>query len=369
MEQSLSFEKNQRFSQAVIDSQIYQIAIIDQHGDIISTNLSWKRFCKENNGTIEESGAGQNYFSVSPPNIVKGIQDVLNGEVEIFSYEYPCHSPLEKKWFAMDVSPLIINNESKKINGAVITHKNITKRKMLELSQQKDLKLAKSIQESMLSPTLKEEEIEIEGLYLPSDQLSGDMYAWFKIDKHLYGVVLLDIMGHGVSSSLISMSIRSLLPGIITRVIDPEKVYDELHRHFYSLFRTLNSPKLYFCTGIYLLIDTKEQRIKYFNAGHPSGVVLSENKDQFLDKRIPPIGLTESPKVSSGEIKYVKNDRVILYTDGISDSMDMNLNNFERFLIKAGKTKYQHYSLNDISTILKKKIKQMDDISMVSIQL
>lgn len=369
MKQSLTFEKKQKFSQAVIDSQIYQIAIIDQLGDIISTNLSWKHFCKENNGTIGKCGSGNNYFSISPSEIVKGIKDVLSGKVNIFSYEYPCHSSFEQRWFNMDVTPLIVNEGSRSIDGAVITHKNITERKLLEISQQRDLELAKSIQESILVPALQEEEIKIEGLYLPSEHLSGDMYAWFKIDKHHYGVILLDIMGHGVSSSLITMSIRSLLPGIITRVTEPVRVYNELHRHFYTLFRTLTSKKLYFCTGIYLLIDTKKQKINYFNAGHPSGVVLSRNKDQFLDKRIPPIGLLESPKVFSGELKYSKNDRVILYTDGISDSMDMNLKNFESFLIKAGKTKYQHYSLNEISNILKNNINQMDDISILSIQL
>ncbi|WP_391558926.1 SpoIIE family protein phosphatase [Robertmurraya sp.] len=369
MEQSLTFKKNKRFSQAVIDSQIYQIAIINQLGDIISTNFSWKHFCKENNGNIEKCDIGNNYFTMSPSEIAKGIKDVLSGKLNIFSYEYPCHSPLEIRWFNMDVTPLIVNEESRKIDGAVITHKNITERKLLELSLQKDLKLAKSIQESILVPALQEEEIKIEGLYLPSEYLSGDMYAWFKIDKHLYGVILLDIMGHGVSSSLISMSMRSLLPGIITRVTDPVKVYNELNKHFYSLFRTLNSQRLYFCTGIYLLIDTKKQKINYLNAGHPSGVVLSRNKDQFLDNRVPPIGLMESPKVSSGEVKYSKNDRVILYTDGIFDSMDMNLKNFENFLLNTGKTKYQHYSLSEISTIIKNNINQKDDISILSIQL
>jgi sigma-B regulation protein RsbU (phosphoserine phosphatase) len=61
----------------------------------------------------------------------------------------------------------------------------------------------------------------------PSEQLSGDMYCYYQIDQDSYGVFILDVMGHGVSSSLVSMSIRSLLYRLITMLTDPILVINE----------------------------------------------------------------------------------------------------------------------------------------------
>jgi two-component system CheB/CheR fusion protein len=51
----------------------------------------------------------------------------MNGSLEEFNMEYPCHSPKEERWFLMHVTPI-----SGIEKGAVIAHRNITERKLLE---------------------------------------------------------------------------------------------------------------------------------------------------------------------------------------------------------------------------------------------
>ena len=62
------------------------------------------------------------------------------------------------------------------------------------------------------------------------------MYCWFKINDHLTAILLYDAMGHGIAASLVTMSIRSLLKGMITKLIDPVAVIQELNRQIYELF-------------------------------------------------------------------------------------------------------------------------------------
>jgi phosphoserine phosphatase RsbU/P len=366
---SYSHDSTTIFNQAIINSVIYNIAIINHIGEIIKTNKAWDEFCISNGGNLEDCGVGSNYFNVTTPSILANLKDVLSGKKDQFSFEYPCHSPKEKRWFLMLVTPLVIEEEEVKIIGAVLSHINITDRKLLELEQAAELELAKSIQQSVLLPSILEKNITIEGLYLPSQQLSGDMYAWYKVDEDRFGVILLDIMGHGVSSSLISMSIRSLLQGIITRVTTPVDVYTELNKHFYSLFRTVNSPKLYYCTGIYMLINTKDQTIQYINAGHPSGLVLSDILPQSLDTRTVPIGIIEHPTINEETIRYHRQDRIILYTDGLSDSMKMASKEFDNYIFKEQQTKFKTLTLSDIVIYLENNITKIDDITIVSVQL
>lgn len=90
------------------------------------------------------------------------------------------------------------------------------------------------------------------------------MYCWFKINDHLTAVLLYDAMGHGIAASLVTMSIRSLLKGIITKLIDPVMVIRELNRQIYELFSDEDMDR-FLMTAIYILIDTKNGTLHYVN--------------------------------------------------------------------------------------------------------
>ena len=109
------------------------MAVINSDGVIIAVNAAWKKFALEN-GTTEDF-IGINYIdvcgSISDNSDAKaanqGILSVMNGSLEEFNMEYPCHSPKEERWFLMHVTPI-----SGIEKGAVIAHRNITERKLLE---------------------------------------------------------------------------------------------------------------------------------------------------------------------------------------------------------------------------------------------
>lgn len=122
---------------AVIDALSSQICVTDREGVILAVNLAWRRFGEENSVGSSRSDVGVNYLRIcqgsagpgadEAPDFARGVRAVLEGESELFQLEYPCHSPTESRWFAGRVTPLRIEQ-----GGAVISHLNITARKIME---------------------------------------------------------------------------------------------------------------------------------------------------------------------------------------------------------------------------------------------
>jgi diguanylate cyclase (GGDEF)-like protein len=127
------------FYVSVLDSLSQQIAVIDAQGVIQWVNRSWKTFSEENGGEPDKAWRGTNYLNVCGSaaesgerdggDALTGIEKVIAGEQPTFYFEYPCHSPTEQRWFMMRIHPLDWN----KPKYFVVTHENITERKLVEI--------------------------------------------------------------------------------------------------------------------------------------------------------------------------------------------------------------------------------------------
>ena len=117
---------------AILNALPAHIALIDPHGRIISVNEAWRQFADANARQGPGYGIGVNYLeicdhtpAVDPSGghqVAAGIRSVLGGEVRRFSIEYPCHTPIEQRWFTLRVTPLAGDPP----NGAVVMHLDIT---------------------------------------------------------------------------------------------------------------------------------------------------------------------------------------------------------------------------------------------------
>lgn len=113
-------------------------ALLDRTGNILYVNEEWKKFADENGLKHDNYGIGENYIRIcnkaegkSSENAYEageGIQKVLNGTLQSFSVEYPCHSPDVKRWFRLIASSVSDENT---FNG-VIMHVDITLRVQAE---------------------------------------------------------------------------------------------------------------------------------------------------------------------------------------------------------------------------------------------
>ncbi|OSY12063.1 fused response regulator/phosphatase [Bacillus mycoides] len=184
-----------------------------------------------------------------------------------------------------------------------------------------ELDLATQVQRNLLSSPLREDHIKIEASYLPSFKLAGDMYYWYKIDENRYGIILLDVMGHGVSASLVCMFISSVLRETIKCLIDPELVIKDLNKYM-TLLHNENDNIPYYFTAIYLVVNTENRTIEYVNAGHPSGYVLVDEENIIeLDRGSCAVGFFDEIKVEKTVTPFEKNAQILLFTDGVLESI------------------------------------------------
>ncbi len=126
------------FLKLVLDSITEHIVVIDELGDIQYVNKSWIDFGYENSCAMTNGWHHVKYLAecdkaaAAGDGFAKkaaiGIRKVIAGHDAIFYLEYPCHSPNEKRWFMMRVTPLVL--AAKKY--FVISHHNITERRLAE---------------------------------------------------------------------------------------------------------------------------------------------------------------------------------------------------------------------------------------------
>ena len=146
------------YNRALLDSFRSHIAILDKNGVIVSVNEAWKEFADSNrleNGDLpRDINTGANYLEVCQSSCGSsseraddafvGISSVLNGSALSFSMEHPCHSPVAKRWYLMTAEPLLAEE-----GGAVITHVDITERKLADKLLQQRKRDLKSILDNM----------------------------------------------------------------------------------------------------------------------------------------------------------------------------------------------------------------------------
>lgn len=121
------------------------MALVDANGQIVSVNRTWERFASENNADATTiRGVGMNYIDVcrkvagtdeaAARSIIESIEIVRSGGAEVREVEYECHSPHEKRWFIARIT--LVSPEPSPV--VLISHVNITKRKLAELRVQQE---------------------------------------------------------------------------------------------------------------------------------------------------------------------------------------------------------------------------------------
>lgn len=128
----------ERFAYATLDALSEHVAVLDERGTIVAVNRAWREFAGANSLFLDGLSEGANYFAAceratsvdteEAACFAAGLRAVIGGTSEEFSLEYPCHSLTEQRWFIARATRFELDGEVR----AVVTHTNITSRKLAE---------------------------------------------------------------------------------------------------------------------------------------------------------------------------------------------------------------------------------------------
>jgi len=134
--------------QNLLDSLNAHIAVLDTQGVITATNRAWDQFAHDNGGAQLLALRGNNYFDACAhaaergddiaQQALAGMREVLSSERDVFTLEYPCHSPAQRRWFVLHVTRRTDGSD-----GLITAHEDITAWKLAEeqLRRERDLSL------------------------------------------------------------------------------------------------------------------------------------------------------------------------------------------------------------------------------------
>lgn len=195
-----------------------------------------------------------------------------------------------------------------------------------------ELELARQVQQSVLPQIFPHlEGFSFGACNQPARQVGGDFYDVFMLDDQQIGVVIGDVSGKGMPAALYMALTRSLLLAEARRERSPRRALLNVNH----LLREIGDPHL-FVTVFYGVIDAATRRVTYARAGHDYPLVLRDGEIIALGGRGIVLGLFEGPEMqlSEEQIDLQKSDRMVLYTDGLTDVLRPDGQRFELAKLK-----------------------------------
>lgn len=334
------------FIRTVLNSLAANIVVLDIKGNIIKTNQNWDDFNSSNEGEINKASPGVNYLDVcrrsfqsgddSALNAAEGIEAVISGQKDIYTMEYPCHSPSEKRWFLMKVTPL----KEKRPSEVVVFHIDITSRRLAEervKAQKEELKKANQEKEEILEKGRKIHQqflpnelpringLDIESFYRSAEKLGGDFYNIYKIDDKLL-FYLADITGHSLDGAIINIFLREAFKNYLLFIdkdkeLKPKNIIKFISEQYFKE----DFPGDYFLCLLIGIYDLKIGDVKIINSGiHiPPLLIKATGESKEINCSGPPIS-SVVPKKLYKNLKTCNfvlrtNDILFVTTDGIVD--------------------------------------------------
>lgn len=223
----------------------------------------------------------------------------------------------EQKWgFEINQLGRIFNHT---VEDLVTNMKTAEAERLKSETYQKELSIAREIQNSLFPKRMPSfPSLEIATSYLPAKVVSGDFFDLFPLGDKLM-IVIADASGKGVSSSLYSLSVRSLLRSSSTEFTSLEEIVEATNQLF--CLDTQDSGS--FVTAWIGLYDRKTKHLQFTSCGH-NPIFLRRPNGQIEELVTGGMALGVSPteKIKVCELQLEVGDNILLYTDGLVEAQN-----------------------------------------------
>lgn len=303
----------------LLDAMIDFIRVLDREGNVLFENQSLQQYCYNELKTTIKSAEARRGISVrilpsemSAETLETG--NITNTELSV-----------NGRVFSVKCSPIF--NEQGEVDGCIELLRDITESSNLTVQLYNDnqnikeqMRLARSIQRSMLPQITDFGEIHFDYKYIPSEELSGDFFDLIPLGAGRLGLYISDVVGHGISASILTMFVRQTMRNILEekKLTEPNEVLPKVRKRF----EELELDESQYFSLFYAVIDTFNRTITYANAGHNCMPLLYRNGQvETLDSS----GMLISPIFDSAEykqntIRMEAGYQFLFFTDGIIET-------------------------------------------------
>jgi phosphoserine phosphatase RsbU/P len=203
-----------------------------------------------------------------------------------------------------------------------LQHKSAALSDALSLIQT-ELQSAAALQAAMLPKTFERDGFRIHTLYHPSELLGGDMIGVAPVDDERVAFGLIDVVGHGTASALISCSlIREMMDRIVVLLqsANPDAQQDcgrIAIEEMNARYCRLNLPGMYF-TALAGVFDARRGVVRYCQAGNPNLMCFDPDSGwrEVQDSGFP-VGLVDTAQYACREIELCSGQMLLVVSDGL----------------------------------------------------
>ncbi len=243
-------------------------------------------------------------------------------------------------------------------------------------SIESDLRIASGIQMGMLPenfPTKADrDDVQIYASLTPAKEVGGDLFDFYFRDDKLFFCIG-DVSGKGVPASLFMAVTRSIFRTVSVHESMPNNIVTIMN----TIIADMNKTQM-FVTLFVGVLDLPTGHLHYCNAGHDAPLLIGDGIGELpCDPNIP-VGFLPSWEYSLQEAQISTGTTIFLFTDGLTEAMDANYNQFqmERINDVASQALSQqqqepHQLINKMTDAVHQFVgdaEQSDDLTMMAIQ-
>lgn len=186
-----------------------------------------------------------------------------------------------------------------------------------------ELDIARGIQIGMLPSVWSPKsgaitgKIDVEALFHPAREVSGDMYDYMERDGKLHFIIA-DVSDKGMPASLFMAAVHSLYRFAVESGMTPAEIVDRINHHLCA-----DNPNNMFVTMIAGTLDPSSGNMALVNAGHTSPVLIDGKGVRSL--HLPPglpVGVMEDMRYSATRVAMTPGSVILFFTDGLSEAED-----------------------------------------------
>jgi sigma-B regulation protein RsbU (phosphoserine phosphatase) len=154
-------------------------------------------------------------------------------------------------------------------------------------------------------------------------EVGGDYFDVIRVGNRLV-ICIADVAGKGIGAAMLMSNLQAMLQLRAEEVGDPSELLQRMNA---DLITRVGEGR--FITMFYMVLNPEEGRIRYSNAGHnPPYLLRRKGEMETLVVSGMPLGILPDVAYETSEIEIASGDVLLLYSDGITECMDKNDDQF-----------------------------------------